>query len=71
MYINLLYFAIIGFINFVCFIEFEINNSIFTTILIIIEVPILIWTVFTKCFNKFENKKGYIANCYIYIIRKI
>lgn len=57
MYINLLYFAIIGFINFVCFIEFEINNSIFTTILIIIEVPILIWTVFTKCFNKFEDKK--------------
>lgn len=49
--------AIIGFINFVCFVAFEINNSIFTTILIIIEVPILIWTVFTKCFNKFENKK--------------
>jgi hypothetical protein len=59
--------AIISFINVVCFIGFEINNSIFTTILIIIEAPILIWTVFTKCFNKFENKKMlYSELLYIY-----
>lgn len=59
--------AIISFINVVCFIGFEINNSIFTTILIIIETPILIWTVFTKCFNKFENKKMlYSELLYIY-----
>lgn len=58
---------IIGFINFGCFIGFEINNSIFTTILIIIEVPILIWAVFTKYFNKFENKKRlYSELLYIY-----
>lgn len=48
---------IMGFINAVCFIGFEINNSIFTTVLIIIEAPILIWTVLTKCFNKFEDKR--------------
>lgn len=59
--------AIISFINVVCFIGFEINNSIFTTILIIIEAPILIWTVFTKYFNKFENKKKlYSELLYVY-----